>query len=277
MEFKIIPGFGIYRISKCGIIQCYLNNKVQFEVVQLESQTSKGSYKVVNILDDRLHKKWRGVHQLVCLTYHGEAPSDNKKYEVNHIDGDKHNNNYTNLEWRTHSDNTLHALKVGLRKDNIQITINNIIDNTKITVYSIIDLARRLEITRPTAYCMIGRHVKNPLDNKYIFTYTDINAKSVIRVNSVSIDVYDYVTKIWFKPKSLGVATLLTGVKQDYIKFMFKKKNLMFIAAGYHFSLMGELRDVDKTYKSSNALIDRDNYYAKTPLEIDLKKLNNIL
>lgn len=37
-------------------------------------------------------------------------------YEVNHKDGNKLNNNIINLEWATHSENTIHAINMGLKK-----------------------------------------------------------------------------------------------------------------------------------------------------------------
>lgn len=51
-------------------------------------------------------------HILVALAWIGPAPSD--KHEVHHRDGDKLNNDVSNLEWVTRSENTKHAIETGL-------------------------------------------------------------------------------------------------------------------------------------------------------------------
>ena len=53
------------------------------------------------------------IHRLVAAAFFGPCP-DGK--EVNHIDGNKLNNDLVNLEYVTHSENILHAYQMGLKK-----------------------------------------------------------------------------------------------------------------------------------------------------------------
>jgi hypothetical protein len=57
-------------------------------------------------------RKYISTHRLVAL--HFILNPENKK-EVNHIDSDKLNNHYSNLEWVTSSENKIHTYKMGNR------------------------------------------------------------------------------------------------------------------------------------------------------------------
>ena len=60
-----------------------------------------------------LNRKNKNVHRIVAETF---IPNPNNLQCVNHKDGNKLNNSVDNLEWSTHSENTLHSFKNGLQR-----------------------------------------------------------------------------------------------------------------------------------------------------------------
>ena len=50
------------------------------------------------------------VHRLVAMAYN----IGGRGRQINHIDGNRLNNHYTNLEWCTAKQNTRHAMRLGL-------------------------------------------------------------------------------------------------------------------------------------------------------------------
>lgn len=61
-----------------------------------------------------LKKRTVAVHILVYRVFHGDY--DKRMFEINHIDGDKTNNNIVNLEAVTHQENVRHAVRKRLKK-----------------------------------------------------------------------------------------------------------------------------------------------------------------
>jgi hypothetical protein len=68
-------------------------------------------YYLVTLVDGAGVRKNRFIHRLLALTFIDNPLS---KPQVNHVDGVKTNNKLSNLEWATSSENSQHAVDLGL-------------------------------------------------------------------------------------------------------------------------------------------------------------------
>lgn len=75
------------------------------------NNTGRG-YLSAQLYDKNGGSKRRLIHRLVAETYLQNIES---KEQVNHINGNKHDNCLLNLEWNTSSENNKHAFRTGLR------------------------------------------------------------------------------------------------------------------------------------------------------------------
>lgn len=73
--------------------------------------SKKDNYWIVTVktVDGKYVK--RSMHRLLMQTF---VPNPNDKAHINHIDGDKSNNELSNLEWATPKENSEHAVRTGL-------------------------------------------------------------------------------------------------------------------------------------------------------------------
>lgn len=108
--WKDIEGFeGKYQISTYGNIRSF--SKWKHGAYLKFGKTGTGYYQVNLVKDGRNKIVSSRVHRLVASTF---IPNPENLPEVNHIDGNKLNNNVDNLEWVSRSENIRHALKKGL-------------------------------------------------------------------------------------------------------------------------------------------------------------------
>lgn len=98
-----IEGLEKYYITENGNIYSTITNKM------LKTVIDKKGYENI-----KLRGKTYKVHRLVALTY---IKNINNYDQVNHIDGNKSNNNVKNLEWCNNSYNQKHAWDNNLRKN----------------------------------------------------------------------------------------------------------------------------------------------------------------
>ncbi len=105
--FKDIVGYeGQYQVSNLGRVKVLKNN------ILMKPLLKRRGYFQVALFKNKQYKYFN-IHRLVALTF---IPNPENKPQVNHIDGNKQNNNVNNLEWVTCSENIKHAFKIGLKE-----------------------------------------------------------------------------------------------------------------------------------------------------------------
>lgn len=85
---------------------------MQFKEKMLTPNTTQWGYKKINLISGNRIESYF-LHRLVANAF---IPNYNKKPFINHIDNNKENNHYSNLEWVTTKENIAHAYETGIRR-----------------------------------------------------------------------------------------------------------------------------------------------------------------
>ena len=123
-EWKDIPQFaGRYSVSNYGEIKSndykiYHNGKKENPHSQIVKgkklkQSYNKDYARIRLINNNGERKNYLVHRIVAEIF---VPNPQSKQYVNHIDGNKKNNYFENLEWVTASENAIHSYGIGLSK-----------------------------------------------------------------------------------------------------------------------------------------------------------------
>lgn len=118
--WKDISGFqGCYQVSNLGriksidrYVKCGKNGTKFQKGKVIKQSVNKYGYCQVRLSNGRKNKFSYTVHRLVAIAF---IQNEIKYKQVNHIDGNKKNNNVDNLEWCNNSYNQIHAYKTGLQ------------------------------------------------------------------------------------------------------------------------------------------------------------------
>jgi len=114
---------GLYQISNLGNVKgidrirksCY-NSKAFKKGVELNLKQDKDGY-LICCLTKNSKSKYKKAHRLVLSAFIGDSD-----LQCNHKDGNKKNNNVDNLEYVTAKENVIHAIKLGLKNNNYNIS-----------------------------------------------------------------------------------------------------------------------------------------------------------
>ena len=121
--WKDVVGYeNLYQVSNLGRIKSkerLVNQRYGKRIVKekiLSPFISNSGYYAIVLHKTRPIFKLKYIHRLVANAF---LPNKNNLEQVNHKDGNKLNNNISNLEWCSRSDNMKHAIKIGLFSQDI--------------------------------------------------------------------------------------------------------------------------------------------------------------
>ena len=164
-EWRKIPGYENYEVSNTGRV---VNNNFNRKGIRKEMTYKKSrGYPAVSLFRNGKGKDIT-VHRLVAQAF---IPNPDNLREVNHIDGNKVNNNVDNLEWCTREENMEHAKRNGLSYQRNRSIVAIFPDGTKIEYKSTVEASEKLGISKPT----ILRNLKGIFKNSkgLVFKYKD--------------------------------------------------------------------------------------------------------
>jgi hypothetical protein len=134
---KLIPDYPNYAVHFIGRI-------VNIKTGRTLRMSGTIGYNTVVLYNDKGHKRFK-VSRLVAKAF---VENPNNYPIVNHLDTNKLNDYYTNLEWDTHSGNTLHAYS------------NNLINRAKPKDYHSLNAKKLKVLNRHTGVKVIYRCIK---------------------------------------------------------------------------------------------------------------------
>lgn len=202
-----------YYITKTGILYSIFVKGAQGKTdinnprKVMYGQDKDGYYRVV--LSSNGEKKYVKIHTLVAEQFIGEIDSD---HVVNHIDGNKHNNNVDNLEIITPIENTKHAWRTGLaRRENNPNLVNVIVYDNENNQY---DYCLSIgEVTRK--YNIPGHYIRIIRKNDIYYDYCLL--KKIITGDGMK----DYYLECYYNGKLVRTF----NDNDDAAKYFGKKNN----------------------------------------------------
>lgn len=259
-DYRIIPNFSKYAISEKGEIIRISDGFI----VSIEKYRLAG-YPVVNLYNPEQGKHTHlTLHRLIALTWVHNDDVFNK-CNVNHLDGDKENYSRKNLEWTTPAENSLHAVEMGLREDNVPFELMEV-DTLTVTKYPSISQACRAIGYSPKPYNDLPKHKLLCGRFKYRITgedvwLPDLKDRPVKESNAVS--AYNVLTKemitadsIKALSRKIGVwyNSIVTSLNNDPLGLYYGKDNWV-----YRHGIVEEWCDDFKPNPTSQRKVFADN------------------
>lgn len=195
-----------YFITETG--KCYNNNTGKY----LKGQVGKNGYLSYNLTMPDGDKKRVYAHRLVAIAF--VENKDKSKNQINHIDGNKLNNNTENLEWVTSRENQQHAIDNELRSFSHIYCFNS--NKELVAEYrNVVEAANAVKISKSIIMQELQKEIKSLSGGFYWSRDPKLGATKNYIGNGKAKEVYQYNLdgKFINKYPSTGAAARSLGLK----------------------------------------------------------------
>ena len=176
-DFEVWKEFDTKLTGSYGLLVSNFGNFKNINLVDKKISDNGAGYKFVTVyhkVDGKGRSKHFYVHRLVASLF-CHNPNHEEFTQVNHKDGDKSNNHYSNLEWVSPSSNIQHSHKEGLsmarRKHGALNSVGKLRASwayyqVKFAGRGIAEMANELRIPRTTLSSIINKRCRVNLTDK---------------------------------------------------------------------------------------------------------------
>lgn len=226
-EFREVPGYQNICVSKDGIVarmntdgEPYrLAGQYKFHNVKAHRRNEDTYYLVTGVSHKKGRRKTVGSHILICLAWNGPPPDDGIKYDVNHKDSNKINNDADNLEWTTRSQNITHCFDEGKNSAAVRVIAKNTKTSEETIFRSIKHFAEVHGLHRVNVRKFVFDHSSYPY-NGFVYRIEDPRKFGIAakKYQSKQVAFINYDTGRVTLTKSIEVASQVTGIRSSTIR-----------------------------------------------------------
>jgi len=193
--YRVIAKYPYLATTKEGLV---INVETHTEVKQM-----KGRYITIPVLEPITGKpSSQLLHRLVAMAWVDNDDYVNKPI-VDHLDGNKHNPRYDNLEWVSFSENNRRASNTGLKNDNLDVKVMDYVTGDVRIFGSMTQACEymgRSRINRLADFCAVPKLVNNRYQIKMLSDGSDWDFNTIELPISITLDG---VTKRYGKIKDV--------------------------------------------------------------------------
>jgi hypothetical protein len=146
-EWRSIPDVPNYEASSLGRLRRATTGK-RAKAGKIVGTCMPGWYCMATLYGSK--RITVAIHPLIAAAFIGPRPPG---LHINHIDGNKHNNAVTNLEYVTPADNNRHAFRTGLNKNlpAAKLSVSDVIEIRRLKgQFSYVKLAAMFSVSETT-------------------------------------------------------------------------------------------------------------------------------